>query len=105
MEITPEEINVGQRIVMLMDRLAAESPVEFSRLFGDATRRVEVIVTFLALLELLRRRLATARQSEPMGPIVIYRTVERADETAESGDAAAGEARPAVAGVADGMPA
>jgi segregation and condensation protein A len=103
MEITAEEINVGQRIVMLMDRLAAESPVEFSRLFGDATRRVEVIVTFLALLELLRRRLATARQSEPMGPIVIYRTVERADETAESGDAAAGEARPAVASVADGM--
>ncbi len=42
-------------------------------------------MTFLALLELLRRRLATARQSEPMGPIVIYRTVERADETAESG--------------------
>ena len=77
LEITPEEINVGQRIVMLMDRLAAESPVEFGRLFGNATRRVEVIVTFLALLELLRRRLATARQSETMGPIMIYRTVER----------------------------
>jgi segregation and condensation protein A len=104
MEITPEEINVGQRIVMLLDRLAAESPVEFGRLFGDATRRVEVVVTFLALLELLRRRLATARQSEPMGPIVIYRTVERTDETAESGAAAAGEALPAAASVADGMP-
>jgi len=103
MEITSEEINVGQRIVMLMDRLAAESPVEFSRLFGDATRRVEVIVTFLALLELLRRRLATARQGEPLGPIVIYRTVEPADETAESGGAAAAEARPAVAGVAGSM--
>ena len=80
LEITPDEINVGQRIVMLMDRLAAESPVEFGRLFGNATRRVEVIVTFLALLELLRRRLATARQSEAMGPIMIYRTVERVDE-------------------------
>lgn len=80
LEITPEEINVGQRIVMLMDRLAAESPVEFGQLFGSATRRVEVIVTFLALLELLRRRLATARQSESMGPIMIYRSVERLDE-------------------------
>jgi segregation and condensation protein A len=105
MEITPEEINVGQRIVMLLDRLAAESPMEFSRLFGDATRRVEVIVTFLALLELLRRRLATARQSEAMGPIVIYRTVERADETADPGDAAADAARPAATGVAEGVPA
>jgi len=81
LEITPEEINVGQRLVMLLDRLAAESPIEFGRLFGNATRRVEIIVTFLALLELLRRGLATARQNEAMGPIMIYRTVERADET------------------------
>jgi len=90
LEITPEEINVGQRIVMLMDRLAAESPVEFSQLFGNATRRVEVIVTFLALLELLRRRLATARQSEAMGPIMIYRTVERIDEAPGASGATAG---------------
>ncbi len=89
LEITAEELNVGQRIVMLMDRLAAESPVEFGRLFGDATRRVEVIVTFLALLELLRRRLATARQSEAMGPIMIYRAVERIDEAPGTSDGTA----------------
>jgi len=89
LEITPEEINVGQRIVMLIDRLAAESPIEFGQLFGSATRRVEVIVTFLALLEILRRRLASARQSEAMGPIMIYRTVERVDEALGSADAAA----------------
>jgi segregation and condensation protein A len=86
LEITPEEINVGQRVVMLIDRLAAESPIEFGQLFGQATRRVEVIVTFLALLELLRRRLATVRQSEAMGPIMIYRTVERVDEAPGSVD-------------------
>ena len=79
MEITPEEINVGKRLIMLMDRLAVESPVEFARLFESSTRRVEIIVTFLALLELLRRRLVTARQREPMGPIMIYRAVERVD--------------------------
>jgi segregation and condensation protein A len=89
LEITPEEINVGQRIVMLIDRLAAESPIEFGQLFGRATRRVEVIVTFLALLEILRRRLASARQSEAMGPIMIYRTVERVDEAPGSADAPA----------------
>lgn len=76
LEITPEELNVGQRIVLLLDRLAAESPLEFSRLFAGSVRRGEIIVTFLALLELLRRRLATARQPEPMGPIMIYRSVE-----------------------------
>ena len=80
LEITPEELNVGQRIVHLLDRLAAESPLEFTNLFAGSTRRAEIIVTFLALLELLRRRLASARQAEPMGPIMIYRSVERVDE-------------------------
>lgn len=75
-EITPEEISVGQRIVVLLDRLAAESPLEFTSLFSDTQRRVEIIVTFLSLLELLRRRLATARQAEPLGPIMVYRVVE-----------------------------
>jgi segregation and condensation protein A len=88
LEITPEEVNVGQRIVTLLDRLAAESPVEFGQLFAAATRRVEIIVTFLALLELLRRRLATARQSEPAGPIMIYRALERVDEGSETTEAA-----------------
>jgi segregation and condensation protein A len=80
LEITPEELNVGQRIVVLLDRLTAESPLEFTSLFAGSVRRAEIIVTFLALLELLRRRLATARQPESMGPIMIYRGVERVDE-------------------------
>ena len=79
LEITPEELNVGQCVVTLVDRLAVESPLEFSRLFDQAARRVEVIVTFLALLELLRRRLATARQPDALGPIMIYRLIEAAD--------------------------
>jgi segregation and condensation protein A len=79
LEITPEELNVGQRIIDLLDRLAGESPIEFASLFAEHLRRVEIIVTFLALLELLRRRLATARQAEPMGPIMIYRGLERVE--------------------------
>jgi chromatin segregation and condensation protein Rec8/ScpA/Scc1 (kleisin family) len=51
---------------------------------------VEVVVTVLALLEILRRRLASARQSEAMGPIMIYRTVERVDEAPAPADAAVG---------------
>ena len=47
---------------------------------------VEIIVTFLALLELLRRRLATVRQGEALGPIMIYRGVEQADDVAGADD-------------------
>jgi segregation and condensation protein A len=88
-EITPEELNIGQRIVALLDRLAAESPIEFSRLFADGARRPEIIVTFLALLELLRRGLAAARQAESLGPIMIYRVVERIEEADAGGGAEA----------------
>jgi len=84
LEITPEELNVGQRIVVLLDRLSVESPIEFTRLFAGSTRRAEIIITFLALLELLRRHLATARQAEPMGPIMIYRHLEPAEAPDET---------------------
>jgi chromatin segregation and condensation protein Rec8/ScpA/Scc1 (kleisin family) len=35
-----------------------------------------LIATFLALLELLRRGLVRARQSEPGGEIMVYRAIE-----------------------------
>ncbi|MFA5028269.1 MAG: segregation/condensation protein A [Candidatus Methylomirabilota bacterium] len=89
LEITREELNVGQQIVALVDLLAAESPLEFGRIFPEAARRPEIIVTFLALLETLRRGRASVRQTEPFGPIMIYRGVERLEaappEGAESG--------------------
>jgi segregation and condensation protein A len=80
LEITREELNVGQCIVALVDRLAAESPMEFGRLFPERATRPEIIVTFLALLEMLRRGLAAARQAAPFGPIMVYRGVERFEE-------------------------
>lgn len=95
LEITREEINIAQRIVTLLDRLTAESPVEFGQLFAATTRRVEIIVTFLALLELLRRRLATARQAHPAGPIMIYRAVEDADDGSAAPASANGGEDPA----------
>ena len=76
--ITPETINVGERMVALLDRLALQSPVPFLALFEGVTTRALLIATFLGLLELLRRGLVRARQSEPGSEITIYRTVETA---------------------------
>ena len=75
-EITPETINVGERMVALLDRLAVQSPMPFLALFEGVTTRALLIATFLGLLELLRRGLVRARQSEPGSEITIYRTVE-----------------------------
>jgi segregation and condensation protein A len=89
--ISREELNVGQRIVALVDQLAAESPLEFARLFPARATRAEVIVTFLALLEMLRRGLASARQAALCGPIMVYRGVERVESGAP--ESAQGEER------------
>ncbi len=75
-EITPDTINVGERMVTVLDRLTLQSPVPFLALFEGAATRALLIATFLGLLELLRRGLVRARQSEPGSEITIYRTVE-----------------------------
>ncbi|WP_337286730.1 segregation/condensation protein A [Candidatus Methylomirabilis sp.] len=80
-EITPEMINVGERMVAMLDQLALQSPLPFLAIFDDAATRILLVGTFLALLELLRRGLVRARQPEPGGEIMIYRTVETAVET------------------------
>lgn len=74
--ITPETLTVGEKIVEILDHLARESPVPFFALFARGASRGEIVVIFLALLELLRRRLASARQAEAMGEIMIYRNIE-----------------------------
>ena len=54
---------------VLSERLS----VRFSELFAGVTSRSEVVVTFLALLELIRLKQLTALQREPFGEIEICR--------------------------------
>jgi segregation and condensation protein A len=76
LDISPESITVGERMVALLDRLSVESPLPFGALFDGAMTRLSLIATFLALLELLRQGLARARQAEGNGEIMIYRGPE-----------------------------
>ena len=79
LDITPATINVGERMVALLDRLSLESPLPFAALFDEAGTRSLLIVTFLALLELLRQGLVRARQADPDGEIMLYRKMEVSD--------------------------
>ena len=55
-------------------RILSERPsVRFSELFEGVTSRSEVVVTFLALLELIRLKQLSAVQREPFGEIEICR--------------------------------
>ena len=70
-DVFEDRWTVSEKIEHLV-RLTRERPtVKFSELFAGATSRSEVVVTFLALLELIRLRQIIALQTEAFGEIEI----------------------------------
>jgi segregation and condensation protein A len=69
-----ENFTVTQKIELLRARVAAAGGVgvEFSELFAGAVSRVEVVVTFLALLELVRLKSLRVVQPEAFAEILIF---------------------------------
>jgi len=53
-EIFGERFSVSDKIEKILERVSNGTPVRFSELFGQIVSRVEIVVTFLALLELIR---------------------------------------------------
>ena len=72
-EIFEDKWTVSEKIEELMRVLSERPSVRFSELFAGVTSRSEVVVTFLALLELIRLKQLTALQREPFGEIEICR--------------------------------
>lgn len=70
-EITLDKITVREKMTLLLDTLRASGKVLFDSLFGEAKTRMDVVVTFLAMLELVKVRALRIFQDEPSGPIVI----------------------------------
>ena len=71
-----EEFTVGQKIEFLLDRMTPGEEVLFEDLFRTVSSRGEVVVTFLALLELIRLQQLAAWQEGPLMPIRIRRAPE-----------------------------
>jgi segregation and condensation protein A len=81
--IVLRDIPVAECIPRIMSALDGVSRIKFTDLFDDASDRSLVIATFMALLELIRRRDVRAFQEARFGPIYLERA------TAPSADAPA----------------
>ena len=77
--LPPEQISIESRIEGLLTRLSETEACGFEDLFGDVSGRADLIVTFLALLEMIRLKLVRIFQSGPFGPIRVYRRPRPAD--------------------------
>ena len=69
--VVQETVSVRERMTGILDELRGRASVLFHELFDAAGSRMEVVVTFLALLELIRIRAVDAVQEERLGPIVL----------------------------------
>lgn len=90
-EIEPAKWRVSDKIDEILTETSRRGRVGFSTLFSPTSPRGEIIVTFLALLELLRLRQVVASQDAAFGEIVL-------EQYREDAPGPAGEARPVIGG-------
>jgi segregation and condensation protein A len=81
-----EQISVELRIDQLLARLSETEACGFEDLFADAHDRAALIVTFLALLEMIRLKLVRVFQAGSFGPIRVYKRARPADAPHPIGD-------------------
>jgi segregation and condensation protein A len=84
--LPPEQISVEARIDQLLARLSETEACGFEDLFADVSDRAGLIVTFLALLEMIRLKLVRVFQSGSFGPIRVYKRARPADAPHPIGD-------------------
>lgn len=82
-EILRPGISVGECVRRVLARFALDPEVEFGDFFGADVTRTEVVVTFLAILELIRLRVVRAVQDEQFGAIRVRLAVANLDVAAE----------------------
>jgi segregation and condensation protein A len=74
LEIVVDELSVQDRMGLILDRLEGEENLTFNSLFDRDTARLAMVVTFLALLELIRLKRVHIIQTELFGVIRVWKT-------------------------------
>ena len=91
-EVVPRSITLTQRARIIRMALEGAPAIVLQDLLRGVADKVVVAVTFLAMLELMKRREIVVEQAEPFGPITARKTT--AEERAAAGVAADVESAP-----------
>lgn len=91
-EVVPRTVTLTQRASIIRMALRGAPSIVLQDLLLGVRDRVVVAVTFLAMLELMKRREVVVEQAEPFGPITARSTT--AEERAAAGVAADVEQAP-----------
>lgn len=71
--VTLRPVAIEEKVDLILDTLRSETRVRFSRLVGPWRERMHGVMTFLAGLELSKRRLVALRQLRPFSELWMYR--------------------------------
>ncbi|HEY3524014.1 MAG TPA: segregation/condensation protein A [Candidatus Limnocylindrales bacterium] len=82
-EVIPRTVTLTERAAIIRSALVGTGSVVLQELLAGVRDRVVVAITFLAMLELMKRREIVVEQREPWGPIVARPTT--AEERAAAG--------------------
>ncbi|MEJ2720628.1 MAG: segregation/condensation protein A [bacterium] len=83
-EIEPEEFTLEEKLEAVRTLLAAQNQIAFRDLFAGSSSRLEVVVTFMAVLEMLKRSEIRCRQEKAFGEIWMYRVDKAPDDTEDA---------------------
>lgn len=84
--VEKERLSTRERMGQVLDMLRGRQFVPFVSLFSASEGRLGVVVTFLAILELIKESLVEIVQSEECGPIHVKARVVMAEESTEFAD-------------------
>ena len=86
MYLPGEQISIESRIDQLLAKLSETEACGFEDLFQDVQTRAGMIVTFLAMLEMIRLTRIRVYQTGAVGPIRVYKRARPADAPRPLGD-------------------
>ncbi len=81
--ITKETLTVKDKMFSIMEILEGQETVRFEELFNHGITRVQLLVTFVALLELIRLGLARAYQETQFGKIWVINPAKQPTAVAQ----------------------
>ncbi len=70
-DVTPDRISITDRIHEVFDMLQTRRRATFEELFAENASRFDLVVTFLALLEMTRLRMMRLYQADAFGPLHV----------------------------------
>lgn len=72
LDVTPDKVSVKDRINELTDMLEKEGNITFDQLFDDTVTKSDIVITFLAVLEMVKMAIVSIVQHVQSGIIRLF---------------------------------